>query len=177
MGIARTVRSAGMVFAVLILFAAAGTHTAYAQNQTKLKAIRAEVDRIDLGQAKLKALNKKLEGISVGAEGTWYLDQDRLSKMVAVIIGNTGGSENEYYFRDDALIFAHHRWAKYDRPATEGPTRAKQIEVSSAYFEGGKCISLVVNGKDVAAGTEEWTEVIGSMMATSALFKSRMENR
>jgi hypothetical protein len=171
--------AAGAAFVILSVLATiicAGVLPAYAQTEARLRSIRVEVDRIDLEQAKLRSEKKDLDGISVSAEGRWYLSQNKLRKMVAVIRGKTGASENEYYYSDDNLIFAHHRWTKFDRPAEEGPTRAKQIQITTAYFEAGKCISLTVDGKPIAEGTEEWTEALGSVLATSSLFKSRMAN-
>ena len=165
-------RTKGFTFWIMLL---ARSIVAEAQASDKrINSIRTEVDAITQNLSTYRKTAKRLEGISKDAKGVYFTSESGLKKIDAKIYGNTGRSDNEYYYRGDRLIFGINRWTKYDRSIIAGPVKPIQVVETIAYFDAGECFALFVDGKAVQTDTKEWTEKLYEVVATSSIFQRRL---
>ena len=160
--------------AVCVAMCVLATATAGQQSKKKLDAILAEVESIEKSLPTYQQTLKELEGVSRRADAEYFASKTGVRKIVARVIGDTGRSDNEYFYRNDKLIYAFHRWTKYDGPISKGAVKAVKVVDTVAFFEAGECLALVIDGKSIGPGTQEWKEEIYSIETTSSAFRSKM---
>jgi hypothetical protein len=141
-----------MALAILIL-ALLGAATA--QTGDSIDSIRQHYPTINQNVKLYRRVKKNLSGFSAeGGELIAYFHGPTVMKMTATFFGETGRSNEEYYYWDEKLIFILSTENHYDKPLSGKVVR--KIE-NRFYFKDDKLIRwLDENGKEVTSGLAEY---------------------
>lgn len=135
------------------------TQPAPVQSQTDdpIKAIRDQYAKINKNAAKYKSVKKGLSGFSAeGGELVAYFDGEKIMKMVAKYFGEGGRAVEEYYYKDDRLIFVYRKDSIYDGHMSGKVARTEETRY---YFNDDRMVRWIdEKSKQVAPGTNEYLE-------------------
>ena len=128
---------------------------AAAQSTDPIDSIRQHYAKINQNVKLYRRVKKNLSGFSAeGGELIAYFHGPTVMKMTATFFGETGRSNEEYYFWDGKLIFILSTESHYNKPLS-GKV-ARKIE-NRFYFKDDKLIRwLDENGKEVASDSAEY---------------------
>jgi hypothetical protein len=120
-----------------------------------ISAIRRRYALINQSLAKYRMVKKELSGFSTeGGELAAYFDGTAIVKIATVNQGEIGRSVEDFYYRDEKLIFVYRRQETYDAPFSGKVARATEHRF---YFSDGKLIRWIdENAKQVAPGASEY---------------------
>jgi hypothetical protein len=128
---------------------------AAAQTSDSIDSIRQHYATINQNVKLYRRVKKNLSGFSAeGGELIAYFHGPTVMKMTATFFGETGRSNEEYYYWDGKLIFVLRTENRYDKPLSGKVV--KKIE-HRLYFKDDKLIRwLDENGKEVASDSAEY---------------------
>jgi hypothetical protein len=155
-----TKKSTKRVVAVLIaslVFSMSWVATSSAQTADAIQSIRKQYATINKRVARYKKVRKELSGFSAeGGRLIAYVDGPAIVKIAATYYGETGRTEEEYYYQNEKLIFVYRKESTYSRPMSGKVIRTKE---NRFYFENDQLIKwLDENGKEVSPGAESKKE-------------------
>ena len=168
-----------MLMSLVLLLSLNCVAFAKPQDADPIPAIRQQYAAINKRAARLRKVKKELSGFSAeGGELVAYFDGKAITKMVATYYGETGRTVEEFYYRDQKLIFAFRKILNYDRPLS-----GKVVSTSEErfYFNNDQLIRWIDQDKkqveasnpDYAAKQAEYLEY-SSTFQSAARSKARM---
>ena len=143
-----------------VLFVLTFASLANAQTDKRVGDVRREVAAINSRAAKYTRTTKDVTGISTeGAEATLFHSGSEIKKIVARIYGETFKGVSEFYFRNGKLIFEYDRINRYDTQiGLRRPVKIVRVEQYRSYFDDGKMFRLLLGGKVIKTGSDEFAE-------------------
>jgi hypothetical protein len=156
----------------LLLLISVFVQNTRAQSNDPIETIRQHYGAINKNVALYRRVKKDLSGYSEeGGELIAYFHGPTIMKIAATFFGETGRSNEEYYYWDAKLIFVFRREARYDKPLSGKIVVTKETRL---YFKDDKMIRWIdENGKEVAAGTTEFAEKEKEYLQSSKEFRER----
>lgn len=126
------------------------------QEKDAIPAIRQRYAVINKNLSKFKTVKKELSGFSTeGGELTAYLDGAEIVKIAVMNNGETNSFFEEFYYKQEKLIFVYRKQEIYDEPMQ----KVVKTKENRFYFNDGDLIRWVnENGKQVASGSSEYPE-------------------
>ena len=160
---------------LLALFILSAHGSAKAQSDA-IETIRQHYAAINKNVTLYRRARKDLSGYSEeGGALIAYFHGPTIMKIAATFFGETGRSTEEYYYWDGKLIFVFRREARYDKPLSGKIVATKE---SRFYFKDDKMIRWIdENGKEVAAGSTEFTEKEKEYLQSSKEFSEHARGR
>lgn len=160
-----------IIFAVLIF----GFQNAFAQTESQIAKIRAEVAAINKNIAKYKRTKKDIEGISLeGTQATFYSSSGKLKKTMAKMYGESYNAVAEIYYAGDAPIFIYEKLNKYNQPiGTTKTLKVASVEETRIYYVDGQIVRMLVGKKQIKPTDEKFAETSKEYSGISeALFEA-----
>ena len=131
--------------------------TSHAQTTNAIQSIRKQYAAINKRVARYKKVRKELSGFSAeGGRLIAYFDGPEIVKIAATYYGETGRTEEEYFYQDAKLIFVYRKESTYSRPMS-----GKVVRISENRFllRNDQLIEwLDENGKEVSTGPKSQKE-------------------
>jgi hypothetical protein len=156
------------VAAVILVFLSTAL-AVRAQSETKIQSIRQSYAAINRKQARYRKVKRELSGFS--AEGgvlTAYFEGAPIVKMLAIFYGESGKSQEEFYYRDGKLIFVLRTESRYNRPLSG---KVVSTKLSRFYFHDDKLIRWIdPSGKFMPSDSAEYQEQEKDYLETSRKF-------
>jgi hypothetical protein len=139
------------------------------QSEDPIASIRQRYAQINAKAARYRKVKKELSGFSAeGGTLLAYLDGSSIMKIAATFYGETGRTNEEYYYSDDRLIFVLRSESTYSKPLSGKIVRT--IE-NRFYFKDGQLIRWIdENGKQPAANTTEYADKQKEYLESSKQF-------
>jgi len=166
-----TVLIASVVFSISLVA------TGRAQAPDAIQLIRQQYAAINKRGTRYKKVRKELSGFSAeGGQLFAYFDGPAIAKIAATYYGESGRTDEEYYYQNGKLIFVYRKESTYSRPMSGKVIRTTE---NRFYFQNDQLIKwLDENGQDVSAGSESQKQQDDSL-ATSNRFLTgvRSKNR
>lgn len=164
------------LFVISGLSRVAGTASANSpQEKDAISAIRRRYAAINKNPAKFRTVKKELSGFSTeGGELTAYFDGAAIVKIAVVNNGETNNFFEEFYYLNEKLIFVYRKQEIYDEPMA----KVVKTKEHRFYFNDGELIRWVnENGRQVAAGSREYTEMRVHYLGLSKLLVEGARSR
>ena len=96
-------------------------------------------------------------------------------KIVATYYGETGRTQEEYYYWDGQLIFVFHKELTYDKPLSGRVVRTRK---NRFYFNKDKLIKWIdESGKEVSPDKAEYVDQQNEYLKSSTLFTEESRSR
>jgi len=153
-----------LIIAIAVLFIPSGRATGFvpasantAQEKDAVSSIRRRYASINKSLAKYKVVKKELSGFSTeGGELIVYFDGPAIVKMAATYQGETGRSFEEFYYRNEKLIFVYRKQETYNEPMSGKVVRTREDRF---YFSDDELIRWInEKAKQVAPGDSNYSE-------------------
>ena len=141
-----------------------------------IPAIRQQYATINKRAPRLRKVKKELSGFSAeGGELVAYFDGKAIVKMVATYYGEMGRTVEEFYYRDQKLIFAFRKVLNYNRPLS-----GKVVSTSEErfYFNNDQLIRwLDPDNKPVEASNPDYAAKQAEYLEYSGKFQTFARSR
>jgi hypothetical protein len=141
-----------------------------------IPSIRQQYAAINKRAPRLRKVKKELSGFSTeGGELVAYFDGKAIVKMVATYYGETGRTVEEFYYRDEKLIFAFRKVLNYDRPLS-----GKVVSTSEErfYFNNDQLVSWIdQDKKQVETSNPDYAAKQAEYLEYSSKFQSAARSR
>ncbi|MBC7931372.1 MAG: hypothetical protein H7Z38_12490 [Rubrivivax sp.] len=120
------------------------------QEKDSISSIRRRYATINKNLAKYRAVKKELSGFSTeGGELIAYFDGPAIVKIAATYYGETGRSFEEFYYRNEKLIFVFRKQDTYSEPMSGKVVKTRE---NRFYFSGDELFRWIdENAKQVAS--------------------------
>lgn len=147
-----------------------------AQAEDPIQSVRRQYAQINRSASKYKKVKKDLSGFSTeGGVLVAYFDGSAIMKIVATFYGETGKASEDYYYRDNKLIFVLRTDYRYNKPLSGKVIRTT---VNRFYFGNDKLIRWIdENGRQVASDTSEFQVGQKEYLASSTQFTEGARSR
>ena len=125
------------------------------QGGDSIQTIRERYATINKSASAYKSVKKKLSRFSAGGgDLIAYFDGQKIMKIVASHLGESGRAIEEYYYWDDRLIFIYRKDSIYDSP-TSG--KVARTEENRFYFDNNRLIRWIdENAKQAPSSNSEY---------------------
>lgn len=159
------------ILTTIILAISVLAATSSAQTEDPIPSIRQHYAQINRNAARYRKVKKDLSGFSAeGGTLVAYLDGTKIMKISATYYGETGRSNEDYYYWNSKLIFVLRRESTYSRPLSGKIVKTTE---NRFYFKDDHLIRWVdENAKEVASDTSEYTEKQKEYLDASKQFTS-----
>jgi len=139
------------------------------QAEGPIASIRQHYAQINGNAAKYRKVKKELTGFSTeGGTLLAYLDGPNIMKIAATFYGETGRTNEEYYYWNGKLIFVLRRESTYSKPLSGKIVRTNE---NRFYFKDGQMIRWIdENGKQPTANTSEYADKQKEYLESSRQF-------
>lgn len=139
------------------------------QEEDSISSIRRRYATINKSLAKYKVVKKELSGFSTeGGELVAYFDGPAIVKIEATYLGETGRAFEEFYYRNEKLIFVFRKQDTYNEPMSGKVVKTRE---SRFYFSNDELIRWInENAKQVAPGSSEYPETQTHYLSSSKRF-------
>jgi hypothetical protein len=163
------------VLVASLVFSMGWVAASRAQTADAVQSIRKQYAAINKRVARSKKVRKELSGFSAeGGQLIAYFDGPAIVKIAATYYGETGRTEEEYFYQDAKLIFVYRKESTYSRPMSGKVIRTKE---NRFYFQNDQLIKwLDENGKEVSSGPESKKEQ-DDYLATSNNFLTGVRSK
>ena len=138
-----------------------------ATEQEAVARIREHYAFINSRLDEFMSVHKELQGFSTegGSMTAWYAYDDYLKKIAATFYGETGKSEEEYYFWDNELVFCFQALTRYAEPFGQPESE----EENRWYFRNGVMIRWIgPDGQRVPETAGEYAPTARRVLETAA---------
>lgn len=152
-----------------LAFSFAPTAAATPQTGDSIQAIRQQYATINRNLRKYRKVKKELSGFSTeGGELLAYFNGSAIMKTAATFYGESGKAFEEYYYRDDRLIFVFRKEFRYTKPLSG---KVAGVKENRFYFSNDSIIRWIdENAKQVAGGSNEYQEKQKEYLESSKQF-------
>lgn len=146
------------------------------QPTDSISAIRRQYSLINRNLSKYRIVKKELSGFSTeGGELTAYFEGTAIRKIAIVNRGEMGRSFEDFYYRDEKLIFVYRKQDTFDAPFSGKVARSSEDRF---YFGDDKLIRWIdEKAAQVAPGSSEYRKKQNEYLRASGRFVEGARSR
>jgi len=146
------------------------------QPADSISTIRRQYSLINRSLSKYRTVKKELSGFSTeGGELIAYFDGTAIRKIAIINRGEMGRSVEDFYYRDEKLIFVYRKQDTYDAPFSG---KVAQSAEHRFYFSDDKLIRWIdEKARQVAPGGDEYRKKQNEYLRASERFIAGARSR
>jgi hypothetical protein len=139
------------------------------QSVSSIQSIRRQYAAINKHASRYRQVKKELSGFSLeGGELVAYFDGPAIVKLVAKYYGESGQALEEYYFKNEQLIFVFRKESTYNRPLSGKVVRSAEDRF---YFANDRLIQWLNNsGRPAPNGIADYQQKQNEYLETARKF-------